>query len=498
MGKSASEQAVVARSESALIDPARVVFRVAVVIAVFCVNSLIVIELSSYSSGLAAIWSANACLIFALMISPRREHVFYLMGSFCASFLVNLTTTLPAGTAFVFSLSNIFEAWLAWYLLSRLGFPKTGLYDPNQLIRFALIAVFVSSISASMSLLNGSETYLESWFSWFGSDLLGILIFLPCLNIMHENFSTPIQQTWRDSNKLEFAAVIIFNLSVCLLIFGQSTFPLMFLSVLPMLVSVFRFGACGAVASTFTVAIVAETATHLGFGPIAALSAPDLWIIFVLQAYIAGQLLSALPIASVLADRRNKAKQLLESEKSLRLAAQMARRDAELEKRKNIKLFAQDELTGLSSRRRTMAKLTLAINIAQTKKSSLTIAIFDVDNFKRINDSYGHAVGDDMLRMIGRISLETVPKKFTVGRIGGEEFLVIMPGVETAETEKEIESLRAAIMQARLPIRNIGATISIGLASIDQNSDLRRLLVSADQALFSAKKAGRNQMAIAA
>jgi diguanylate cyclase len=220
--------------------------------------------------------------------------------------------------------------------------------------------------------------------------------------------------------------------------------------------------------------------------------------IFLLQGFIAWQLLSALPIVSILADRENKAKDLIESERLLRISAQRTRREAEVNWRKHLKLVTTDELTGLSSRRRINEKIDRIKRQCTAQNTVTPIAIFDIDRFKAINDTHGHLVGDDVLRMIARIVRENAAPGISIGRIGGEEFLMLMPGMTVFEAKRQVERLRKAIMAERLDGTNIGATISVGISTVTAQKTLKETMTAADAALYQAKNAGRNRLAIAA
>lgn len=475
-----------------------IIARTVLVVAVFCVNSVIVIAASDYTGGFAALWSANASLIFMLMLFPRKEHILYCAGVFLASLTVNLFSDFPLQTAIFYSLSNVLEAVLAYHIIVRLGFPKTGLYNPAQLAKFGIVAVIVTAISATTASLGSNEGFGKSWLSWFGSDLLGLLIFLPCFNIVHATLTGAEKYIWPNNRRLEFAAVLLLVFAVSSAALVQSIIPLLFLTAIPVFIAVFRFGPLGAMASTIIVAIVAEFLTISGFGPIAALDASQITKIYVLQAYIASQLMLALPIASLLADRQSKVDKIIEHEKLLRSMAEKAHRKADAAKLQKIRLLARDELTGLSSRRHIMEQSEQAFQRAQSGRRVLSIAIFDVDEFKSVNDQFGHAVGDEILSMIGKVARRSQTRKQLIGRIGGEEFLVLMPDTSIAEAEAQVETLRLAIMNARLPDRGIGVTVSAGLAENSGADDLKKMLLLADIALYAAKHAGRNRLEIAA
>jgi diguanylate cyclase (GGDEF)-like protein len=475
-----------------------IIVRAAFVAAVFCVNSLVVIGASNHTGGFAALWSANASLVFMLMVFPRKEHLFYCTSVLLASTAVNLVSGFPLQTSIIFSASNVLEAILAFHIISKLGLPKTGLYNPIQLVKFVGIALFVSSVSATTASLGSTGEVGNNWISWFGSDLLGLLIFLPCFNILHATLTGIEKYTWPKNRRLEFIGVLLLVFVVSAMALVQAVIPLLFLTAIPVFIAVFRFGPLGGMMSTLIVAIVAEFFTISGFGPIAGLDASNIIKIFVLQAYIASQLMLALPVASLLADSQRKVDKIIETEKLLRIMAEKDRQKAEAAKLQKVRLLALDELTGLSSRRHILEESEKAFELARSQNKLLSIAIFDVDKFKLVNDQFGHAVGDEILRMIGRVAKRYTGKNQLIGRMGGEEFLVVMPDTSIIEAEAQVETLRLAIMNARSSDPGVGVTISAGLAQNSECRDLKEMLLMADNALYVAKNGGRNRLEIAA
>jgi diguanylate cyclase (GGDEF)-like protein len=154
------------------------------------------------------------------------------------------------------------------------------------------------------------------------------------------------------------------------------------------------------------------------------------------------------------------------------------------------KLANTDSLTGIHNRR---AILSVATGLRQAKPdaSPLSLLMIDIDHFKRINDSSGHAAGDEVLRKVSSTLRKTCRGTDIVGRYGGEEFLVLMPDTQTDGAVKLAEKLRSAvekIVDTPTPV-----TISIGVATTSHSGQtLPEALSHADRALYAAKAAGRN------
>jgi len=158
-------------------------------------------------------------------------------------------------------------------------------------------------------------------------------------------------------------------------------------------------------------------------------------------------------------------------------------------------LVVRDAITGLHNRR--YAEQTLPQELARcvAKRVPLSIAIFDVDHFKNVNDSYGHPVGDRVLRELSRAMLEQVPSSM-LARIGGEEFLIFLPGLTSEQAVTHTERLRAACAKASVSTREgeLHVTVSAGVATTWGSSrSVDDLMEAADAALYRAKREGRDR-----
>ncbi len=159
-----------------------------------------------------------------------------------------------------------------------------------------------------------------------------------------------------------------------------------------------------------------------------------------------------------------------------------------------------DELTDLPNRRAGMNVLAQVWSAAQRTSDPLSVLAVDIDHFKSINDRYGHAVGDVVLRAVAATLREHARREDTVVRWGGEEFLVVMPTARSPEAARAAERLRRAVQALQVPVegRQIGVTISVGVSSTDPSTaHVDKLLKDADEALYSAKHGGRNRVVLA-
>ncbi|MGK9175405.1 diguanylate cyclase [Yokenella regensburgei] len=156
----------------------------------------------------------------------------------------------------------------------------------------------------------------------------------------------------------------------------------------------------------------------------------------------------------------------------------------------------EDQLTGLNNRRVFDEQLTLCFDDARDNHYPLTLAIFDIDNFKHINDRWSHVVGDQVLQCVANILRDTQQSSMLSARWGGEEFTLLFPRMAIAEAARICESLRVRLSQSdnRHIAEGLQVTASFGLAESSAASDSNALIKHADQALYIAKQTGRNKV----
>ena len=158
-------------------------------------------------------------------------------------------------------------------------------------------------------------------------------------------------------------------------------------------------------------------------------------------------------------------------------------------------LVTVDPLTGLENCRSIMIFTELQIKLAQRYKSFFSILLIDLDYFKKINDTYGHLIGDEILKNIAKILKYVLRNVDHIGRFGGEEFIVILPNTNLKNAVLVAEKVREAIANFKHNIEEqiIQATVSIGIASYNSlDDDANQIIKRADQALYTAKSSGRN------
>jgi diguanylate cyclase (GGDEF)-like protein len=158
-----------------------------------------------------------------------------------------------------------------------------------------------------------------------------------------------------------------------------------------------------------------------------------------------------------------------------------------------------DHLTGLYNRGATMSRFARLIERAITTGEIFSAILIDLDEFKAINDRFGHDGGDQVLVHFAACATESLRERDILGRVGGEEFLIIMPGATSTQACTVIERLQARLRDQRLALEGVAMryTFSAGIAEWRRPKTLDTLYREADQALYAAKNAGRNQVKMA-
>jgi diguanylate cyclase len=157
-----------------------------------------------------------------------------------------------------------------------------------------------------------------------------------------------------------------------------------------------------------------------------------------------------------------------------------------------------DALTGLANRRSIDEFFRSAQIAAMEKDAPLGILMIDIDHFKKFNDTYGHQVGDQVLRLVAKVLQDIVGEIGLAARYGGEELMAVLPGTDLAACTEIAEHIRLRISEARLTRRTTGqaissVTVSIGVAQFRLAESAEAMIERCDRGLYEAKRLGRNR-----
>jgi diguanylate cyclase (GGDEF)-like protein len=280
--------------------------------------------------------------------------------------------------------------------------------------------------------------------------------------------------------------VLLASVVATMLVFTYGRDPLIFFMFPAFLLVAFRLGLPGTVVNIFVVTLIAIAFTIRGHGPLMLIQGQHMLLhrIVVAQIFGAVGIFTMFPVAALLEERDELKNSLAASEARFR------------------NLAHADELTGLSNRRAFNLQLESAWRDALASSKPLALVLLDADLFKQYNDVVGHLGGDECLRCIAGVVAETVGGIGIAARFGGEEFAVILPDTSEARAFEIAEAIRMSVVSLGLqhPSSPSGVqTVSLGVVATvpEQGQGSMSLVMLADQALYSAKLSGRNQVACA-
>jgi len=164
-------------------------------------------------------------------------------------------------------------------------------------------------------------------------------------------------------------------------------------------------------------------------------------------------------------------------------------------------LARTDPLTGVNNRRHLYELAQHEFEVSQRYRQPLSVMMFDLDHFKKVNDTYGHQVGDQVLRLTTQVVGGGLRSADIIGRYGGEEFIVLLPMTTAQQAFALAERIRNEVAQVVVETEkgSVSVTISIGVVAMDETSpaeSVESLFRRADEAMYGAKQSGRNRTVI--
>jgi diguanylate cyclase (GGDEF)-like protein len=418
-----------------------------------------------------------------------------LAAGYVGNVIAHLVMRDPMSQVFLLSACDIAETAIAAYSVGFALGEGVDLTEQRQLLQFVAFAVVLGPLIASLAagvvlrFLVGSSMIVS--LRWFPPSALGMSVIPPLVLGIARRDTWELFRPGRLANTLLYLIMIA---AATTLIFSRSDFALLFLVIPPLLFLVVRLGLSGgALGCCVVAAIGTEFTIGRHTGPLSQFDPGLEHRILLLQVFLATAVLSVSVVAVVLADLLRASRDVRESEARYRsLAASMEM------------LAALDPLTHVANRRRFDEVLEAEWLRALRRQAPLSLIIFDADYFKAYNDHYGHVAGDECLRKIADTMTEIARRPAdVVARFGGEEFGIVLP-------ETDAEGALAMAEGLRRRIENLGfshaaspmglLTLSGGCATMtpEGSETATHLLSAADEALYEAKRQGRNRVEMAA
>ncbi|MET3691052.1 GGDEF domain-containing protein [Methylobacterium goesingense] len=444
------------------------------------------IHLSSNGKDIATIWPANAILVALLLADIRPRWATVLTAGFTGGVAANLVMRGTLLGPIAYGLANAVEIWIATSCLRREKGYDGILQSTPAVARFIVFAGLLAP--ACSGLLGGTtafyvygEPFLKSFTTWLASDGLGLVVFTP---FFHAAFRGDFIMCFRRKSWLQRAeslALLIFVGATAHWIFYVSPYPTVFVIFLPLMLITFRVGRLGAEAAVMLIAIIGGIATMHGYGPIARAFPGPAMQAQAFQAFLAVTLLICLPVAAEVSARSRLTAALAAHGQRMTLSA------------------ITDPLTGALNRGGFEAEIHKFASHYNNIPFSL-IAI-DLDHFKQINDRWGHHAGDQALKHLNSIIASHVRALDLIGRIGGDEFMILLPNSNLELAKTVSERIRNAVRTSPLEIDDdvvTMITLSMGIAASRPGETYQAIARRADRALYDAKEAGRNTVRWAA
>ncbi|WP_342153175.1 diguanylate cyclase [Methylorubrum sp. SB2] len=450
------------------------------------------IHLTSDGRDIAAVWPANAVLLAALL--DRRPGTG--TGVYVAGFLANLAANiLTRGVSIglpLYGLCNLVEIGLAARLL-RPALGEDGLLSaPSVVGRFivvcGLLAPALSGVGgATIAARLYGQDFWDSFTTWILSDGLGLLILTPFFSALLRG---DYRRCFADRNgrqRLEAAGLQALTAAVAYGVFYVAARPLLFVLFGPVMLVTFRLGRLGTTLAVMIIAAIGAVATLSGHGPIATIAPDPREQAVLFQLFLAGLLLTCLLVAAALSARGARFTSLSRNAEALQVQrAELAR------------LAATDALTGILNRA-AFGATALAV-MQDPSGAPLSLIAVDLDLFKPINDRHGHRTGDRALIHLVSVLQAGLREHDAIGRVGGDEFLILLPGTERDQAEAIAKRLQEALHRAPMTLDDgtaLRLAMSCGVAQHRPGTSFEEFVHTADMALYAAKRAGRRDASAA-
>lgn len=456
-------------------------FRIGVLTAAYFITSLLGIALVEKADHVSPLWASTALLIAVLVKTPLCRWPHYIGCCFFAGVAANVLffdSILAAGI--VLPAADVVDALVASLAVKALFKGDFTLDElPNALGFFMVAGLLSPAVSglcgAAATLMLFNVPFLEGWRSWGTSTALGILLVSP----IPLSWSKELKDRFKNSRILGETAVMAATIIVVsAAAFSADKFPLLFLMTPVLLWSAFRLGLFTTACAGLLLSAVAVVATLNDLGPIAFTEGSMAHRVQLLQLFLSVMVIPNLVIAIVFELQKKTRLQLEENDRRLHYLAH------------------HDNLTGLPNRLLFYDRLRHAMDLASRNGSKLALLFLDLDRFKNINDSLGHAVGDQLLAAVGQRLRESLRRTDTLARLGGDEFLVVLENLDSnhqaAEVAQKIRSSLNQPFQVGEDQLHVLASVGISLFPGD-GEDADTLLKCADVAMYRAKKQAGSQ-----
>ncbi|MGK0159484.1 diguanylate cyclase [Pseudomonas mosselii] len=425
--------------------------------------------------SLSLFWPVNAVLAGVLLRNPRQATP----SGFALIYLAMVVADLGCGSAWKpalwFNLCNLGAIVSIWYLMARLPRVHRRLRTPHGTLRLFGACAVGAMVAASLACVMATPWFEQSlratWLAWFSEQFSTSVLVLPVLLTA----PSPRALSGHGSQPIRLAPLVVLLASLAVSIVfggpGAIAFPIAALLWCALSYSPFLVALLALTAGSTLIVAVAQNLMHFSIPQ----SESGVTTLMSARLGIAMLVLGPLVLACVSSANRS-------------LMARLAHQ------------ATIDHLTGTLSRSAFTRRANALLDSRQhTPQLPLTLMMLDIDHFKTINDRHGHGVGDQVLRQFAMTLQDQLHDGELFARLGGEEFVIIVPGLAPELARFTAERLRRAVQDLHIaqPEQALRITVSIGLSGCAADTpapSLDELLASADQALYRAKAQGRNRV----
>ncbi len=452
---------------------------------------------SAYGLFPAPIWLPAGVACIASMVGGLG----LLPGIFAGSFAINsLFFGSPPHVAAMISVTNALGPW-AGALATRWLRPPSGLFTRFRgvagfILGGVLLHAAITAAGGTLALaldhsLSAQEAY-RIFAAWWLCDSGGTFLFAPAMLLWlgAERTPRPVERrpSWLDTLVL-FGTVAAAAMLFAVPDLGRFVRPdVVFLLTVPLSWITLRISLRAAYTLLTLICVVATVGTLMGEGPFSAPGVPNpLQSVGLMTVLFA---MDALTLIALTSERREAESRLVETRGTLQrveACTEVLRREA-----------LTDPLTDIGNRRFFLARASAALESARRADQHLSLILLDLDHFKQLNDSFGHAAGDAALQAVARILANQLRGQDILARIGGEEFAIALPQVDLPEAMAAAERLRQAVSRlamdpAAAPPVELSA--SFGVTNWRrEDRGIEDMLQRADIAVYEAKAKGRNRV----
>ena len=477
------------------------------------ITYIALIKISLYfttmSEGLSIVWFPNGFLLAVFLLRPIREWIWIVLAIIPAEIIADIPMLTSLQTL-QFILINLGETLFSAYLLRRLCPNDDSFNNIRFTLLFIVIALAINpSVSAFFTTLiyntqiESQTNFIAFWRISFFGDSLGILFLTPLIILWAEYpkkflFTQHLFESILTDTLAILLAIALFSIEFTPSVLP--TTPMIF--ILMTLWIVYRNGLRSGMDIGMIISMIAIYYTIRHQGPFAIFDSVQNTLY--IQEFIAALMTSTLFFGAFLRQMNETNALLLQSNAALESLAQnleneVLNKTAELQKANDLlmELATTDPLTHIYNRRYLEENVVREIAQSIRHESPLSLIIFDIDFFKSINDTYGHQNGDNVLIYISQSVKTRIRKDDIFARIGGEEFVILMPNTSVEHAVVLAASIKESIALLVIPTKNesISCTVSMGVSEFSTQFDgFSEFLNDADMKLYRAKESGRNKI----